>query len=428
MILQNKVEERKMQFCIQDPSYEKSKYLHETLIAECLCGYAGAGAYAFATKDGIELFLEDENFAAFMKNGKFFLVVGMDDITNVNSIETLRKIKEKYKGNLTIKAYIHNSKGSTFHPKYSWFEKKDGGTLILGSGNLTQKGLRHNREAYSVINYDKEGMQGVKQEWNDWIIHSEPFLFDISDDIVIEQAKQNTKKLRAIYEVQQASKSGNHLETYSALAEIFKSQPKDKKFKTSVNKDRSKVKNEKDIVKTEVEEINDEIDVDLSYWCLEPECEVLLAEIPKNGDRMSQVNFDKKSFEEFFGATCGENGVYRILFRNVNTEGALQDIEVRPSVSVESHNYRFELDAAKGVKYPKDGNRPIGVFAKVSHRDFLYELIMPDDSNYQYIIEVMNAKKAASASMRRLRYIGSEIFDMTRGLAIWKRLEENDEE
>ena len=139
-----------MQFCIQDPSYDNSMYLHETLLSICKHSLAGAGAYAFATSDGIDILLGDESFKSFMNKGTFYLIVGMDDITNTKALETLKKYKEAYGSKITIKAYVHNSRGSTFHPKYSWFRTKEGGVLVIGSGNLTQNGLRHNREAYGV--------------------------------------------------------------------------------------------------------------------------------------------------------------------------------------------------------------------------------------------------------------------------------------
>ena len=70
--------------CIQDPSYENSKYLHETLLSECVDCTVGAGAYAFATKDGINLLLSDENFKKFLERGTYTLVVGTDDIDIVS--------------------------------------------------------------------------------------------------------------------------------------------------------------------------------------------------------------------------------------------------------------------------------------------------------------------------------------------------------
>ena len=152
-----------MTFCIQDPSYGKSEYLHEALISACVGNITGGGAYAFASKDGIELLIEDENFKRFLKEGRFLLVVGMDDITNIYSIKTLRKLQEKYKGHLKVKAYIHKGKGSIFHPKYSWFSNEDGGVLVIGSGNLTQKGLRQNREAYTLEKCNREEIIAIEK-------------------------------------------------------------------------------------------------------------------------------------------------------------------------------------------------------------------------------------------------------------------------
>lgn len=420
-----------MQFCIQDPSYKNSKYLHETLLTECVSGCNGAGMYAFATKDGIELFMEDENFKKFIQKGTFLLVVGMDDITNVRAIETLKELQNKYGKNLEIKAYIHNNCKSTFHPKLSWFKRREGGVLILGSGNLTQQGLRQNREAFTVTDCDEDAMNKVIMEWRQWLEHSKPFLFDISEDIVLERAKQNVLKLKVVYDMHKTAVGKSDIATYSMLAELFKSQPKDKKFEKEKNeKDANKLrqsKAEKEKAKIDYV-VEDEIDVDLEYWFTDLKSEVLLAEIPKNGNRMSQVNFDKKSFEEFFGATCGENGVYRILFRNVKADGSLEKIEVRQSVSVESHNYRFELDAAKGVVYPEGAKRPIGVFAKVSDRDFLYEIVMPNNQVYQQVVSVMSNKQSDTRALKRLTYICSEIYKDTSDLAIWKRLDIEDGE
>ena len=116
--------------------------------------------------------------------------------------------------------------------------------------------------------------------------------------------------------------------------------------------------------------------------------------------------------------------MYRILLRNINHDGQLGELEVRPSVSVLSHNYRFELAAARGLCYPEGLERPLGVFVKVSPRDFLYELIMPDDEVYGACIEIVNSRKPYSANrMRRIRYIFREIIEAIPQLALQKRLD-----
>ena len=169
----------------------------------------------------------------------------------------------------------------------------------------------------------------------------------------------------------------------------------------------------------------EEYDEDDAYWTLNPDSSVLVAEIPRSGNRWKQVNFSKEIFENFFGATCGENGVYRVLLKSINSSGIMGETEVRPSVSVSSHNYRFELDAATGIDYPEDGKRPIGVFAKVSERDFLYELVMPGDEGYDSLITAMNSRQSMTTRMRRLIYRCEEITQETPELSIWKRIGED---
>lgn len=404
-----------MSLYIQDPSFNKSEYLHEALISACVGKTTGGGAYAFASKNGVELLIEDDNFKQFLKNGKYLLIVGMDEITNLPAIETLKKLQDKYEGHLQVKAYIHNSKGSTFHPKYSWFANEEGGTLILGSGNLTQKGLRQNREAYAIEQCTKEEIAETKKQWDEWVSHSKMFLFDLNDDIVRECAVRNTKRMNAVVELQKKVGRSQEVKHFVKYLEILNG--------TSVDlKDETKEKAHEVI-------FDEDLDIDLPYWTIYLNKEVLIAEIPKSGTRWQQVNFDKKSFEKFFGATCGENGVYRILFRNMRHDGILSEIEIRPSVSVASQNYRFELDAAKGHDYPSGTERPLGVFVKISPRDFMYELVMPGDEAYSACIEVLNDKEAYAANrMRRIRFLCQEIYEKTPQLALWKRLDVEEDE
>lgn len=416
-----------MQFCIQDPSYDNSMYLHETLLSICKHSLAGAGAYAFATSDGIDILLGDESFKSFMNKGTFYLIVGMDDITNTKALETLKKYKEAYGSKITIKAYVHNSRGSTFHPKYSWFRTKEGGVLVIGSGNLTQNGLRHNREAYGVCVENADNFNVIVETWDKWLEHSKPFLFDIDSNIAIERAKQNMANIQAVYKAKkdagEKSKSGD----ISTLTEVYKQQPKDKKqsgihrtkdaTSTNVTTAGSTVEESKGAVYEEV------FDYDNSYWLIDETSKVLVAEIPKSGNRWKQANFDKSTFEEYFGATCGENGAYRILLKSIGTDLTLGDTEVRPGVSVASQNYRFELDAASGLAYPTGTDRPIAVFAKVSQRDFLYELLMPSHPAYTDAKALLDKTQKRSQKMRRITFSYEEAKENLPSLALWSRVD-----
>ena len=91
------------------------------------------------------------------------------------------------------------------------------------------------------------------------------------------------------------------------------------------------------------------------------------------------------------------------------------DIEVRKSVSVKSHNWRFELDLAKGKEYPDTG-RPIGLFINVSVRMFLYMIIMPDVEYYKEIKEILDNR--SDDDVRRLRVNVSDLLDLNTKLPI----------
>ena len=127
---------------IQDPFFSDSYTLHEALIKSCSPSIIGYGAYAFASKGGIELLLKDKEFDSLLERGSYSLIIGIDGITNVASLEALNKILEN-KPTLDVRAFHHNNKGSLFHPKISDFKNEQGnGSLIVGSGNLTIGGLR----------------------------------------------------------------------------------------------------------------------------------------------------------------------------------------------------------------------------------------------------------------------------------------------
>lgn len=294
----------------QDPYFSESYTLHEALIQSCSTSIQGKGAYAFATKSGIEILLKDSVFDSLLDRGEYSLIVGIDEITNLASLEALSLIKAD-KPNLAVRAFDHNNRGSLFHPKLSYFKNQDeSGTLIVGSGNLTLGGLRRNREAFSLLQLSVEELVRIEQYWNAWILQSNELLKDIDNADVIRKATDNQYIRR-----------------------------------TRIRRPEEVVITEEEIPDMELDEI--EI-LHQDGWHFYSDSEVLIAEIPRSGDRWKQANFDIDTFQNFFGATPGDNS-QRILLRNINDDLSLSEIEVRPSVSVVSQNYRFELDAASGL-------------------------------------------------------------------------------
>lgn len=404
------------QFYIQDPSYGESIYLHEILLEKSNNAIYGGAAYAFVSREGVEILLEDDIFKKFLQQGKFQLIVGTDDITNIKTLEELKKIKNEYDDNITIKAYIHDNKCSIFHPKLMWFKYKKGGSIVIGSGNLTLKGLRHNRETNVVVDCDEEQILSIINKWDNWLKHSQDFLFDIENELVYKVLFGNMVISNNIYSKKVKKNEILNSKEVNELIDLYKSQPRNKLFKRAEST-KQELPDKNNILEKIL--LNSSKNED-SYWEFSGNEDMLIAEIPKSGNRWKQANFDKDTFEKFFGATCGENGSFRIILQSVDSDGNLGPAETRPSVSVASRNYRFELDAATGLEYPEEGKRPIAIFIKKAPRDFMYELLMPGHAAYTDVLNFINNKREDNNKLCRLRYNCKEIRKQISNLSIWK--------
>lgn len=362
---------------IQNPAQQDSISLQETIIAATENAIRGGGVFAFVTLGGINLSIEDNAFRDFLTNGTFELIIGIDEITNLRSVEKLNELNTEIP-NINVRAFLHAFRGSTFHPKFCWFKKNNGGVLVIGSGNLTIKGLRDNWEAFSVVELTEDGINEVESYWNDWITSSIEFLKPLENTDVRARAEQNILIRR-----------------------------------------RRPVTTEEVVVEAQTEEeIEEEHPEDINPWQLNDNNIVLIAEIPRGGDRWNQANFNQESFENFFGGTRWNNN-YRILLREVTNTGDLNPTENRQAVSVQSHNWRFELGAAAGLDYPIDG-RPIGVFVRTGIRMFLYTLIMPGSPNYNEVDHYLNTIwDGRNGRMRRVEISLPDLEENCPNLPFW---------
>lgn len=375
-----------MPLFIQDPSDGSSEYLIDKLIEASQGALDGGGAFAFLSAGGVKLLLRDASFAKFVSHGHFDLIVGVDAITDTVAIAELDEVR-KVTPNINALVHLPAHPRSIFHPKFVWFRKPDGGVLITGSGNLTAGGLRWNIEAFHVTELDSNGIEQVVQQWATYKLRCESSLLSTNDPkvtVLLERNKERRQRMQ-----------GRSLDDGTEIEAI-----KDSKQSG-----------------TALEE--EPIDVDTMPLVLDSS-RVLVAEIPKSGDRWKQVNFDIDTFTNFFGAskTVARNA----YFFHVRTDGTVGEQEVRPAVSVASQNYRFELDAASGKNYPKSG-RPIGVFVRIAARTFTYMLLMPDDSAYDLIIELLNnTSPSVGKKMRRVVFTASEVRSIWPTSPLWKNL------
>lgn len=331
----------------QDPDNDDAPSSLEAILEACEAATAGAGIFAFASRQGISLLFKDETFAKFLKRAPFELVVGIDSITNVGSLELLKEYAGVFP-KLTVRAF-HHKRSVTFHPKFCWFTTGKGGRIILGSGNLTPGGLSGNWEAFTRIDFDAKDAAAVATQWNDWKKLHAADLKAVDDAEVLERAKQNKPK---VIQVPDADEEPLAAATKPAAPAAPGTAD-----------------------------------------------DVLIAEIPKAKDRWKQANFDLDHFRHFFHLEPGKTR--RVFLWHVDAGGSVGPTEVRPSVSVKSKNYRIELAAAGDEPYPAEG-RPIGVFLRTATRKFRYRLVMPTDPAFPTVRNIL-AKRWSGRADRMQR-------------------------
>jgi HKD family nuclease len=276
---------------IQDPRDRESVFLLEAVLAACAHATSGAGAFAFASRAGIKLLLEDEAFLAFLQAARFDLIVGLDAVTDTRALEGLSELAAQ-QPNLTVRAFMSEGGSAIFHPKLCWFRSNNGASLIVGSGNLTAGGLRGNWEAFTETALNRDEVRALEQQWMTWKAENAQKLLPLDDVRVVERAARNV-----------------------AVRRGPRARP--------------------EIEEGEVEAGAEEEVVAAPEGPIGP---VLLAEIPRGGNRWNQANFDIETFRNFFGAEPGRQ--QRILLTHVNEDGSLAPVESRPTDAVRSQNKR----------------------------------------------------------------------------------------
>jgi HKD family nuclease len=313
---------------IQDPTDPNCLYLYEAIVRQVTSGSLESwhGIFAFATGGAVRnLFQEDPDVVNFINSGgEVSLLVGIDAVTNVSALTELARLTAAH-GTFEANVFFNPTKG-LFHPKMSLFRHRDGRVvLIVGSGNLTPKGLRKNIEGYSIAVGSEEELASIAV-WEDFLQRHINDIGEI-DERALEQARQNQAAIRT-------------------------------------RKDKAREAEPEEPVVAEEETRDDEEEEELELEPT-PNARVLVAQVPAAGGRWHQVHFNKAVVD-------------------VKSDGVLGIEEVRPVILSEHNlNYKIEVAARRDAKYPTGGLPPIIVFRELGLRDFRYILLLPDEEGYE---------------------------------------------
>jgi HKD family nuclease len=328
----------------------------------CLVAFASYGGVSALTK-----YIEEGK----AKGMKIKVVLGVDQ--KATSKEALEEVLT---WDVDARIY-HTSSNNIFHPKVYLFENRDIFTLIVGSNNLTVPGLVQNIEC-SLLIKDTIDPSSVHDDfyryWKGILDGTETHLYtltkklidDLYKDKIITSEEQRSKR----YDDGTDKKEDTKKEAITFKKATIQKFPDGFRPKRLV-----KVKQVKTSKKA-TKEVEKSVKIDSA---------VLIAEIPKSGNRWKQANFSQNVFEDFFGVTKGDNS-YKVKLTNIKKDGTLGEVTESQSVTVSSKNYRFELRCDEtNLPYPSGNDRPIGLFVKEDAQNYMYQVLMPSDDAYKKI-------------------------------------------
>lgn len=333
----------KISLRIQDPSDDATLYGVDAIVDAAHGATTGRAVFAFATVGGVDLLLDHDSIRRLTKIGFFDVIVGIDAITNRQTLERLKEAAREMPG-LRPKVFWNSATG-IFHPKFCHFSNARQETWIVGSGNLTPRGLRDNYEVFSVIQGRPAELAALNKSFQRFLDCHGADIREI-DDAALNRASKNSFA--------------------QPVRNIEPREDRPVKKQSGTGKGGSRV---------------------------------LVAELPKGGSRWQQANFDRATAREFFRIEPHRKSLHSELFFNeLDAAGTSVKEEVRRFTFTRSKNLRVQLAAKNGADYPKKG-RPIAVFRDVKSRHFAYQLLLPGERGFVILKEILD--KHESGDVRR---------------------------
>lgn len=380
-----------MAFIFQEPGTTK---LLEVINDAALDSEKGGGIFAFASKGGIDaLFSCPQLLNMLNSSHPFHLIVGIDAITNAEALLSLSEKRLQYGDVFTAEVFLHAHLNSTFHPKFAWFKRGNDLKLVVGSGNLTLRGLGQistsnlppgNWEAFTIQSFENDEAIVVEQQINDWLTAQRQTgtLCSLEDERVRDRAMANGQ-VRFI---------SNPL----AKRPLVVPDP---------NKPTSPANSDSDAMPL------DGIEFDTP--------EVLIRELPKN--RPGQADVGQSALKQFFGYEGNAKKILVQYVSNSNELGATHELLLFVN---QSRNYRLELNAMSNLNYEisESGGRMILVATKFDRRSFRYTLLPVSSHDYHLVEKIFDSITGSLTGSRPMREKRISSFELS---AAWPTVPSN---
>lgn len=328
---------------IQDPADPPRSLLLDEVVAIAEAGDIVwlRAFFGFLTRSGLDALLAVQSVREILLQREVEFLVGIDSVTDRPGLERLMELASQ--NSHFRPRVIKNTTGALVHPKLLTARYADGcAVAVVGSNNLTLNGLSGNVEAYTIARFEPDEELDIA-DWNAFIEHWDPLISEI-DDTALEIAEGNTRRLGGI-------QAGTRTARTSADPSVVISDGQVREAPRASGQD------------------FDEL--------------LLVAQIPKAGDRWSQIHYSAKIVRDYFRANAGD-AIYFREFGSATVE------ETRVVFSDSNSNFRIELAAARVAgAYPNKG-RPVVLFRREGDRSqrFRYMLLMPGDDGHDEMADL----------------------------------------
>jgi hypothetical protein len=326
---------------VQDPE-EGGPTTLETLVGLADGATGALGLFAFASVQGIDMLFDAAPVQTLAEEGSLEILVGISAITDRRALERLSELEAAFRG-FRARVFWDRVHERLFHPKLCVFEyQTDDRAVLVGSGNLTPGGLRHNYEAFAV-QQTAVGDVVHTAELEEFLARNPHNLHAVDDPHVLARAALNVRMAR-----RGAGGPGRAGE-------------------------------EADVV------VVPEGDGDEAE-------QVLVCYAPKGRGGWAQLQLNLDVWAQFFHipAVAGEP----LTLQQRRLDGGLGAVENRILVYPENtnQNIRIELAAARGRGYPPAGaGRPIVLFRDQDDRHFEYIALEPGDDGHGELALMLEA-------------------------------------
>ena len=334
---------------IQDPTDPPRSPLLDELVALATDGEVAwlRMFFGFLTGSGVDALMGVPVVQAVLLNSKVEVLVGLDAVTDRPGLQRLLELARR---NPQFEpSVIKNASGALIHPKMLVAGYADGRVVVVvGSNNLSRNGLGGNVEGYTIARFEPEEDVDFS-DWDAFILRWRPLIGEIDDD-ALEVAEQNERRLR--------------------------------RMRTAVRETRAKsnsgvVVSDGQVYEPPISQIEDLEEL------------VLVAQIPKGGNRWSQVGYSKPIIRDYFDVEAGDH----VFLREFDSAKIEEPQVVNPSAN---RNHRIELGAAREAEkaegYPAEGC-PVVLMQreKGALRLHRYVFLMPGDEGHDEIARLAEA-------------------------------------